>query len=71
MGNKYLKKSGIYIEELINAITWVNDNQINNKFEKIILFNGSFNPCPNLRIMCQPFQKSLVITMLLYHFLNH
>jgi len=49
MGNKYLKKSGIYIDELINAITWINDNQINNKFEKIILFNGSFNPCPNLK----------------------
>lgn len=48
MGNKYLKKSGIYIEELIDAITWVNDNQINNTFKKITLFNGSFNPCPNL-----------------------
>ncbi len=48
MGNKYLKKSGIYIKELIYSIIWVNENQINNHFKKISLFNGTFHPCPNL-----------------------
>ena len=48
MGNKNLKKSGIYINELVNLIFWVNENQILKKFENITLFNGCFNPCPNL-----------------------
>ena len=48
MGNKHLKKSGIYIKELINSIMWVNENQIGGKFKNITLFNGSFHPCPNL-----------------------
>lgn len=48
MGNKYLKKSGIYINELINSISWINENQTSKKFKNITLFNGSFYPCPNL-----------------------
>ncbi len=48
MGNKLLKKSGIYIKELINSIMWVNENQIRGKFNNITLFNGSFHPCPSL-----------------------
>ncbi len=48
MGNKHLKKSGIYINELISSISWVNKNQILKKFKNITLFNGSFHPCPDL-----------------------
>ena len=70
MGNKYLKKSGIYIDELINAITWINDNQINNKFEKLFYLTDPLIRVQILRIMYQPFQKSLVIIIPLYHFLN-
>ena len=50
MGNKYLKKSGIYINELISSISWVNENQILKKFKNITLFNGSFHPCPDLKL---------------------
>ena len=48
MGNKDLKKGGIYIKELINTITWMNDNQLSQKFKNIELYNASFYPCPTI-----------------------
>tara|TARA_B100000579_G_C22750432_1_gene813696 strand:+ start:84 stop:1103 length:1020 start_codon:yes stop_codon:yes gene_type:complete len=48
MGNKDLKKGGIYIKELINALYWVNENQINKNFKNFELFNATFYPCPTI-----------------------
>ena len=48
MGNKDLKKGGIYIKELINALYWVNKNQINKNFKNFELFNATFYPCPTI-----------------------
>ena len=48
LGNKKLKKAGIYIKELINMIMWVNLNQKKKKFENFELFNATFQPCPSL-----------------------
>jgi len=48
MGNEDLKKGGIYIKELLNAMIWVNENQLNKKFENLELFNATFYPCPTI-----------------------
>ena len=48
MGNKDLKKGGIYIKELVNALYWVNENQINKNFKNFELFNATFYPCPTI-----------------------
>ena len=48
MGNKDLKKGGIYIKELVNALYWINTNQINGNFKSFELFNASFYPCPTI-----------------------
>ena len=61
MGNKHLKKSGIYIKELINSVTWVNENQIKGKFKNTTLFNGSFYPCPSLENYVSEISKQLEI----------
>ena len=48
MGNKNLKKGGIYIKELIHTIYWINENQINKVFENYEIYNASFYPCPSI-----------------------
>ena len=48
MGNEDLKKGGIYIKELINALYWVNENQINKVFQNFELFNATVYPCPTI-----------------------
>ena len=48
MGNKDLKKGGIYIKELINTLTWFNNNQIIQKFNNVELYNATFYPCPTI-----------------------
>ena len=40
LGNKNLKKAGIYIFELINQILWIYENQLNKKLPNNIIFNG-------------------------------
>ena len=42
MGNKNIKKGGIYIFELLNQIIWINQNQLKKNFPKKIIFNGVF-----------------------------
>lgn len=42
MGNKNVKKGGIYIFELLNQIMWINQNQLKKNFPKKIIFNGVF-----------------------------
>jgi len=48
MGNKDLRKAGIYIKELINTMIWVNQKQLSKDFSSIELFNASLHPCPKL-----------------------
>ena len=48
VGNKDLRKSGIYIDELIYTLIWVNQNQTKNDFNNIELYNGTFYPCPTI-----------------------
>ena len=48
MGNKNLKKAGIYIKELVNILIWVNQKQLYKHFETKELFNASLSPCPKL-----------------------
>ena len=55
MGNKKLKKGGIYIKELINILVWINKKQIQKKFPNHALFNISMHPCPTL----EDFGKSI------------
>lgn len=61
MGNRDLYKSGIYIDELINALIWVNTKQKNKEFNNFVLFNGSFNPCPKLDDYVLAIQETLNI----------
>ena len=61
MGNKDLYKSGIYIDELINALIWVNTKQKDKEFNNFVLFNGSFNPCPKLDDYVMAIQETLNI----------
>ena len=49
MGNKEIKKGGIYIKELINILVWVNENQLNKKISNFALFNATLFPCPTLQ----------------------
>jgi len=49
MGNKDIKKGGIYIKELINILIWINQNQINDKIPNFALFNAAMSPCPTLQ----------------------
>lgn len=42
MGNKNVKKGGIYIYELLNQIMWINQNQLKKNFPNKIIFNGVF-----------------------------
>lgn len=42
IGNKNVKKGGIYIYELLNQIIWINQNQLKKKFPNKIIFNGVF-----------------------------
>lgn len=42
MGNKNVKKGGIYIFELLNQIIWINQNQLKRNFPNKIIFNGVF-----------------------------
>jgi len=48
MGNKDIKKGGIYIKELINILIFVNQNQLNKKDSNFALFNATLFPCPTL-----------------------
>ena len=48
MGNKKLKKGGIYINELVNTIIWMNKNQVCGKFKNKELYNATFYPCPTI-----------------------
>jgi len=48
MGNKKLKKAGIYIKELVNILMWVNHKQIDKQFNNIEYMNATFSPCPDL-----------------------
>ena len=48
MGNKNLKKGGIYIKELINTFFWVNEMQIQGKLNKFEIYNATFEPCPTI-----------------------
>ena len=49
LGNKNLKKGGIYIKELTNVLNWVNENQLNKNFESFVLFNATYHPCPTIQ----------------------
>lgn len=59
MGNRDLYKSGIYVDELINALIWVNSKQKDQAFDNFVLFNGSFNPCPKLDDYVLAIQETL------------
>jgi len=48
MGNKYKRKAGIYVKELVNQILWVHDKQVKNKLPKITLFNATVWPNPSI-----------------------
>ena len=55
MGNEKLKKGGIYIKELTNVLIWTNNNQSDNKFANLAVFNACMHPCPTL----ENFAKSI------------
>jgi len=59
IGNKSLYKAGIYVEELINSILWVNQNQQNKNFQNKILFNATFDPCPTIEDYIKEIKKEL------------
>jgi GlcNAc-P-P-Und epimerase len=59
MGNKDLRKAGIYIKELVNILIWVNQNQLSKNFESKTLFNASLAPCPKLINFVQEISKKL------------
>ena len=59
VGNKNLKKGGIYIKELVNIFNWVNKNQINKSFKNFELFNATYYPCPTI----QDYVKSINSTL--------
>ena len=48
MGNKELKKGGVYVKELINMLLWVNLKQLNKEIPKLVLYNACMHPCPTL-----------------------
>jgi len=48
MGNKYTRKAGIYVKELVNQILWVHEKQVKNKLPKITLFNATMWPNPSI-----------------------
>ena len=48
MGNKDIRKAGVYVKELVNQILWVHEKQIKNTFPKIILFNATMWPNPSI-----------------------
>jgi len=55
MDNEKLKKGGIYIKELTNVLIWTNNNQSDNKFANLAVFNACMHPCPTL----ENFAKSI------------
>ena len=48
LGNKDVKKAGIYVKELVSILHWANTNQLKKNFPRYVVFNASFIPCPNL-----------------------
>mgnify|MGYP000388915620 CR=1 FL=1 len=48
MGNKKIRKDGIYIKELVNTLMWTNQKQIDKQFNNIEYMNATFSPCPDL-----------------------
>lgn len=48
MGNKNLKKAGIYVKELVSILHWVNRKQKKKELNNFELLNGAFFPCPSL-----------------------
>jgi len=48
MGNKDIRKAGIYVKELVNQILWVHEKQVKNKLPKITLFNATMWPNPSI-----------------------
>ena len=56
MGNKKIRKAGIYIKELTNTMIWAIDNE-NNFNSKYILFNATMNPGPSIEEYVQSICK--------------
>lgn len=48
MGNKETRKAGVYVKELVDAMLWVHQQQIN-KRDPYALFNMSMEPAPSIR----------------------
>jgi nucleoside-diphosphate-sugar epimerase len=48
MGNRELKKGGIYIKELVNTIFWVNKKQLSGNFNNFEFYNATYYPCPSI-----------------------
>ncbi|WP_167884649.1 NAD-dependent epimerase/dehydratase family protein [Cupriavidus oxalaticus] len=48
MGNKNTRKAGVYVRELVDAILWVHQQQIE-KQDSYALFNMSMEPAPAIR----------------------
>ena len=59
MGNKKLKKGGIYIKELINMLIWVDQKQLNKKIENLVIYNACFYPCLTLENYAKSISKKL------------
>lgn len=48
MGNKNTRKAGVYVKELVDALLWVHQQQIE-KQDPYALFNMSMEPAPSIR----------------------
>ncbi|MGO4326322.1 NAD-dependent epimerase/dehydratase family protein [Cupriavidus sp. 2TAF22] len=48
MGNKETRKAGVYVKELVDAMQWVHQQQIDSK-DAYALFNMSMEPAPAIR----------------------
>ncbi len=59
MGNKNIKKAGIYIKELLNILIWVNQKQLSKKIPNIALYNATLFPCPTLEDYSKSISKNL------------
>ena len=59
MGNKNIKKAGIYIKELLNILIWVNQKQLSEKIPNIALYNATLFPCPTLEDYSKSISKNL------------
>jgi nucleoside-diphosphate-sugar epimerase len=62
MGNKKIRKAGIYIKELVNILIWVNQNQLSKNISSLTLFNASIYPCPTLEAFSKNISQTLNIS---------